>query len=525
MRCFLFLGGVLAHAQEFWPAAHGIDTVPSLHYEFIPEKMLEEYKESFEEMQKWLYGCPSKYTIEECATAEKLRKQGQSTTSQTIRPEKMAEFIAIQMDKIRHVPLTEETRNQLLSELRSIELDADFYNGKGHYVSISGEPGGVRALQKYVIFTRALPDGKILFVFSYFAEESQLTTAWSWLVHNHEPADIERWLTYKLYLEISSEIQAYESSKFLSPRWQSEVPALPWQSNKFVTDLTIDHLSWQNWGGISAILVVLLKYAYANFASLVSRRKSNSGRLQAEDDGIPFGGDASFLQAALPSPSRGPSSVGSWSLMSSVAQSDESGSSLLSASELVRCFLACSRFYGKNGELIEAASLRKGSKIRSAKGSALTVKDIKFYPEAENGTQEHQFVELCTEAEKLVVTSDHRVMVQRGAQQQSIRADILCRGDSVIVSGGVSAKLQKVESFTADARVAQITFDPDEPVEAFHSPKTAILSKAHGFSKSRRGNPNRRQNNLLHDIPCAFPDTESDSDRFEWSLEKSNKQD
>lgn len=197
---------------------------------------------------------------------------------------------------------------------------------------------------------------------------------------------------------------------------------------------------------------------------------------------------------------------------------------MLSASELVRCFLACSRFCGKNGELIEAASLRKGSKIRSAKGSALTVKDIKFYPEAENDTLEHQLVELCTEAEKLVVTSDHRVMVQRGAQRQPIRADTLCRGDSVIGGGG-SAKLQKVESFTADARVAQITFDPDEPVEAFHSPKTAILSKAHGFSKSRRGNANRRQNHPLHDIPYAFPDTESDSDRFEWSLEKSNKQD
>ena len=91
----------------------------------------------------------------------------------------------------------------------------------------------------------------------------------------------------------------------------------------------------------------------------------------------------------------------------------------------------------------------------------------------------------------IIVTADHRIVVPRGTQQQTIPAGHLKVGDTLSCSDG-DHKLVEVKHGTANFSVHQLTFTPDIPLETFYKcpdAGSAILTKGtkHKQVATRRG--------------------------------------
>ena len=71
-------------------------------------------------------------------------------------------------------------------------------------------------------------------------------------------------------------------------------------------------------------------------------------------------------------------------------------------------------------------------------------------------------------------------MVQRGDGKQTLQAMSLRIGESVYCSGDRVETLTDMRRFSRCTAVVQVSFLPDEPVEAFSPPQQAIQSKGHG---------------------------------------------
>jgi hypothetical protein len=141
------------------------------------------------------------------------------------------------------------------------------------------------------------------------------------------------------------------------------------------------------------------------------------------------------------------------------------------------------------------------------------VAGIVEHPENEHNSVNQ--VQLRTCDARLVVTADHMVMVPRGDthQQQAVPAPSLRPGHPVYINPCEGQALIDVEHFSRPARVYQIVFDPDVPVESFNdlvqsddilinsigvafttclSIQHAILTKGHKSPKPCRFLTNRR---------------------------------
>lgn len=114
-------------------------------------------------------------------------------------------------------------------------------------------------------------------------------------------------------------------------------------------------------------------------------------------------------------------------------------------------------------------------------------------------------MELHSDTGILVVTASHRVMVQRTGGPQTLPAGRLEPGEDVLTSGGQVEKLLQARPFKTYAEIVEVTFNPDEPVEAFHPPMPAILSKGQGRPKTLR-----RPNKAVHSgvERQSIPDTD-----------------
>lgn len=93
-------------------------------------------------------------------------------------------------------------------------------------------------------------------------------------------------------------------------------------------------------------------------------------------------------------------------------------------------------------------------------------------------------------------------MVLRNGLAQTMPARALRVGDEVQTTLGVEVLIDVQTQEAALVEIVEIQFEPDLPVEAFHS---TILSKGLGWPKTRRGHGNRRchDSDEVLSIPCT----------------------
>lgn len=160
------------------------------------------------------------------------------------------------------------------------------------------------------------------------------------------------------------------------------------------------------------------------------------------------------------------------------------------------CFLAGACFRLQGDQLVEARDLKAGDTVLSFENEPLSV-TVKI------DVAEHPLVDLRTSSAVLVVTDSHRVMVQRGSLPQTIPAGHLCEGDIVYCSKGKLEQLMEVNKYSQYGEVVEVTFRPDQPVEALFP---SILSKGHGWPKTTRRS--RRKGDGGAEDLGSIPDTE-----------------
>lgn len=180
----------------------------------------------------------------------------------------------------------------------------------------------------------------------------------------------------------------------------------------------------------------------------------------------------------------------------SEVQSGSSVVSLMSAPHKQRCFLAGSLFKVPDGRYVRADHLGQGSVVYSSSGTKLLVVSARVHPE-----QDQELINLHTENARLIVTASHRVMVLKGGQSQTIPADSLRIGDHVLVAGNRVEELLLVDRLMQCVEVVEITFHPDECVEAFQPLCNSILSKGHGWRRTRRSQTHGNSSWDLVSIP------------------------
>lgn len=84
-------------------------------------------------------------------------------------------------------------------------------------------------------------------------------------------------------------------------------------------------------------------------------------------------------------------------------------------------------------------------------------------------------VHLRTMHGELLVTADHRMVVHRGHQKQTIPAEKLCVGDLIAGEHG-ECPILEMRNEKTDDDVFQVTFQPDAEMETFYMPSW-ILTK------------------------------------------------
>jgi len=151
--------------------------------------------------------------------------------------------------------------------------------------------------------------------------------------------------------------------------------------------------------------------------------------------------------------------------------------------------------------------------VCSSTGNLLKVERLTIHAE-----QQQEVVDLNTANASLVVTASHRVMVRKGEQSQTMPAGGLRVGDHVIVGGNGgndTEELVNVDKALQCLSVVDVVFAPDEPVEVYPPTRKAILSRGHGWTRTRRG---RRPFKPEPDTQSnSFPDTDI-SAMFERSV-------
>ena len=117
-------------------------------------------------------------------------------------------------------------------------------------------------------------------------------------------------------------------------------------------------------------------------------------------------------------------------------------------------------------------------------------------------------MEMHAEYASHVVTSTHRIMVNRGGTQAA-PASSLRKGDSVLCRGMVAKTVLAVRTFRHTVDVFQVAFDPDEPIESFLPPRDVILSLGHPRMPSHtwRGGMRPRAASPHADDQISLPNT------------------
>lgn len=153
--------------------------------------------------------------------------------------------------------------------------------------------------------------------------------------------------------------------------------------------------------------------------------------------------------------------------------------SMVSAAEGPRCFPGGNILKSPSGMYVPVELVAQGSIVLSALGNKLQVMKARVHKEPDNGHV--QIIELVTTSARLEVTGTHRIVTATGSQL----AGNLKRGSQVLVTGRVLETLEDVRVLWKRVEVYELTFFPDEPVEAISAPPVQILSMGQACCQTR----------------------------------------
>uniref|UniRef100_A0A7S1RMK8 Hint domain-containing protein n=1 Tax=Alexandrium catenella TaxID=2925 RepID=A0A7S1RMK8_ALECA len=170
----------------------------------------------------------------------------------------------------------------------------------------------------------------------------------------------------------------------------------------------------------------------------------------------------------------------------------------LTSIEGPRCFVPGTLLSSPSGLLVPVERLGTGYRIRSSKGNDLCV--MRCVVHWASDQEPAQLVEIAAGPAAITVTASHRILTQGGI---SVQAADLRKGHIVLISGDTPATVTHVRAFAEPLDVYELTFTPDEAIEAFVQPPVQILCMGEASSlgsagptqktRTRRSGQNRRQ--------------------------------
>merc|ERR1712048_734296 len=133
------------------------------------------------------------------------------------------------------------------------------------------------------------------------------------------------------------------------------------------------------------------------------------------------------------------------------ATSANSIASLLSAvGSHPKCFLAGTMFRCPSGVLVPIEGVQEGETLTGIGGRNVEVTEVILHP-----PENRKLVFLHVAGSAIIVTADHRIVVPRGTEQQTIPAGHLKVGDTLSCSDG-EHKLVEAKHGTANVSVYQL---------------------------------------------------------------------
>lgn len=164
---------------------------------------------------------------------------------------------------------------------------------------------------------------------------------------------------------------------------------------------------------------------------------------------------------------------------SEVAQSE---ASFVSAAGDQLCFLEGTMLSDADGRLVRVEDLQLHHGIRAADGQVIHVAGVKRH------AGPHHIVTLQCDDHVLRMTASHRVMVQRGKQQEPAPAKDLRAGEDVVRRFGTFSLPTMPVVTEEDIPAIELIFKPNLLVETFPAPsENAVLTMGNRPPKRRRG--------------------------------------
>ena len=176
--------------------------------ELVPDTAMAETKQTHDRVEEWLeknWGRPG----EERAEAKK--EVSKRTIMSIVDPEKLPSFIAnLALGDSVH-PNTQEALKKAMQNV----LLSRFHSDGLLNIKMDDAPGGKRFLEKFALKSKKMENGDIAIVLSYFSDVRTLSKDWMWLVNNHKSEELQKWLDYKLHVEVEKKALSLSNSNQL----------------------------------------------------------------------------------------------------------------------------------------------------------------------------------------------------------------------------------------------------------------------------------------------------------------------
>ena len=166
----------------------------------------------------------------------------------------------------------------------------------------------------------------------------------------------------------------------------------------------------------------------------------------------------------------------------------------------MKCYIEGTSFRCPDGTFKRVEHIRQHEALVGQGGIIVEVaKMIRHEPE------DRMLLGLLADDTTLIVTDDHRIVVPRGEQQQTIPAGHLRAGDVVLGADGGQKKLLDVSREMFHIEVYQLAFKPDVAMETFFTMDPAILTMGSKLKlvATRRGGMNRKPPMNIRDSSAA----------------------
>lgn len=144
-----------------------------------------------------------------------------------------------------------------------------------------------------------------------------------------------------------------------------------------------------------------------------------------------------------------------------------------------KCFVQGTYFQCVNGKLVSLEDIQEEEVLQGYDGGRVVVVEVQRHE-----VEWRKLVWLEADGVGLMVTSDHRVVVRRRGELQTIPANHLCKGSLVATAEG-EKELSSVKEHDCKAEVVELKFFPDIGIETFFA-NGAFLTQGSKFYLSRR---------------------------------------